>query len=395
MLNNSPERLHSRRKSIDYFLLLIVLCLLFTGLFTILTASVHVAQTTMGDGLYFFKKQIIAAIIGFIGMIVAINLKIKTLHTYLRPAIILVAILLIATHLPGIGLTVRGSTRWVNIFGMSIQPSEIAKLVMVLFTATILSHPLYHKYEMFDKGILFLPIIGITGMVLFQPDLGTTLVIASSVFVIFFISGMNYFQTFGLTALGAIGVLVMSWHTPYQKARLLAFVDPWSDPRGIGYHLIQSLMAIGSGGFWGKGVGQSVQKLFYLPEQHTDFIFAIFAEENGFIGTFLYLLLILLFARRGFSIAYKSKDYFTKLLVAGLTALICGQAIINIGVVTGSLPTTGVPLPFMSYGGSYLIITLFSVGLILNASKEIPHKHFKVITNRLDLKNPGGQSTLQ
>jgi len=372
MSNNSrPESPPVKSKEIDYILLIIVFCLLGIGLVTILSSSVYVAQTTMGDGLYYVKRQFIYAIIGLIAMVFAIKLKIRNLHTYLRPVIIIIVLLLIATHIPGIGITVRGSTRWVNILGISLQPSEFAKIAMVIFTAHILSNPLYHTYNLSKKLITFIPIAGVASIVLLQPDLGTTLVIALSVFVIFFAAGMNYLNVFLLGLVGAAGVLYKSWHTPYQKARLLSFWNPWDDPKGIGYHLVQSLIAIGSGGFWGRGFGQSVQKLFYLPEQHTDFIFAIFAEEFGFIGAFVFLVLFTVFAQRGFTIAYKSKDAFTKLLCAGITTLICGQAILNVAVVTGSIPTTGVPLPFMSYGGSYLIVTLFSVGLLLNASKDV------------------------
>lgn len=371
MLNNSLPESPVKERKIDYILLIVVFCLLAIGLLTILSSSVYVAQTMMGDGLYYFKRQLIYSIIGIIGMIVAFKIKLRNLSLYIRPAIIIVVLLLIATHIPGIGVTVRGSTRWVSILGISLQPSEFAKIVMVIFTAHILSNPLYNKYDLTKKFITILPIIGISGIVLLQPDLGTTIVIALSVFIIFFVSGMSYFKILLVSLIGVAGVLYKSWHTPYQKARLLGFMDPWSDPKGIGYHLIQSLIAIGSGGFWGSGFGQSVQKLFYLPEQHTDFIFAIFAEENGFIGALVFLLLFTVFTQRGFAIAYKSKDAFTKLLTTGITALICGQAILNIAVVTGSIPTTGIPLPFMSFGGSYLIVTLFSVGLLLNASKDV------------------------
>lgn len=372
------RRQRSKGTHIDYVLLNVVLFLVGIGLVFIFSSSAHMAQIKMGDATYFVKKQILWSIIGIIFMIIGINLKFEVIKRFLRSSMIFVTILLITTHIPIFAASVKGATRWINIGGISIQPSEFAKLVLIIFTATILSNPKYKNLNIAEKFITLIPIVGMVLLVLLQPDLGTTLVISASIFCVYFVAGLPYWKTFLIIISGCTGVLMMALSIPYQKARLFSFFNPWEDPQGTGFHLTQSMMAIGSGGIFGKGLGQSIQKLFYLPEQHTDFIFAIIAEEIGLIGVTTILILFSILAYRGFSIAKITNDPFNKLLAAGITSLICGQAILNIGVVTGSLPTTGITLPFISSGGSSLIITFFSIGLLLNISKKIKKKKTKI-----------------
>jgi cell division protein FtsW len=206
--------------------------------------------------------------------------------------------------------------------------------------------------------------------VLLQPDLGTTLVLATAAFVLFFCNGTRIWTMAAIAGAGISFVLYHSWNTPYMRLRWLGFMDPWGDAQGKGFQLVQSLMAIGSGGVFGEGWGQGKQKLFWLPIQYTDFIFAVFAEEMGLIGSVVIVLLFLILAWRGFAIAGQAKEPFHALLAISLTTIVVVQALINMGVVTASLPTTGIPLPFLSFGGTSLLSTLFSMGLVLNISRQ-------------------------
>ena len=282
---------------------------------------------------------------------------------------VVTTLLLLATHLPGFGVNIKGANRWLHIGPMSLQPSEPAKLVLILFAALVLSQPVYRELNWKERLEVLVPGAGLCVMVLIQPDLGTAMVMAWGLLAVYIAAGLKWTKLVALLTAGAAGIMAMAWHTPYQRDRLVAYLDPWSDPRGIGFHLVQSLLAIGSGGIFGEGIGQSMQKLFYLPEGHTDFIFAVFAEELGLVGTLMLLVLLGLFASRGFRIARRARDPFAKLLAAGLTGMIVGQALLNISVVTASVPTTGIPLPFISFGGSSLCLNLLCVGLLLNISR--------------------------
>lgn len=356
----------------DYLLLILIIVMVTLGLFTVFSASAYVSEIIYKKSTYFFQKQFIYAILGFIAMYIGMRIDFYQLRKLLKPSMYVVTVLLIATYIPSLGGTVvNGANGWIRIpvINFGFQPSEMAKILLVVFAANLLSNPYYQKLKMAERLITLAPILAMTGIVVLQPDMGNTSIISMSVFSVYFAAGLNKMRIIFAGAVGAVAAAAMVLSNPYQLARITGFMDPWQDPQGKGFQLIQSLMAIGSGGISGKGLGQSIQKLFYLPESHTDFIFAVFCEESGLIGSLLFLFLIFLIAQRGFSIAVRSKDNFIKFTATGITTMICGQAIMNIGVATGVLPTTGITLPFISYGGTSLIVTLFCMGLLLNASK--------------------------
>ncbi len=356
----------------DYILLILIITMVTLGLFTVFSASAYVSEIIYKKSTYYFQKQLIYSILGFISMYIGMKIDFYQLRKLLKPAMYAVTVLLFMTYIPALGGTVvNGASGWIRIpiINFGFQPSEMAKVLLVLFAAHILSNPHYKKLKIYDRAITLVPILAMTGIVVFQPDIGNTSIISMSVFSVYFAAGLNAMRIVFVTGLGGMALTSLVLSNPYQLARITGFMDPWQDPQGKGFQLIQSLMAIGSGGISGKGLGQSIQKLFYLPESHTDFIFAVFCEESGLIGALLFLFLLFLISQRGYSIALRSKDNFIKFTSTGITTMICGQAIMNIGVATGILPTTGITLPFISYGGTSLIVTLFCMGLLLNASK--------------------------
>jgi cell division protein FtsW len=329
------------------------------------------AVSTSGDTLVFVRKQAVWAVIGLLAMGLGMVLSLDRLRALTKPILAGSALLLIATHLPGMGHTVYGATRWLKLGPFSVQPSELAKIALVLFVADFLArHPQKGWGLLKEQRQLLLPIGGMLGLVLFQPDLGSTLMLALSCYVLFLVNGTAVWKMASLALVGSVAVFLYSWNTEYQRLRWLALLDPWKYPKDIGFQTIQSLLAIGSGGIFGMGYGQGKQKLFYLPIQHSDFIFAVIAEEWGLLGAVGTVLLFLALAQRGFAIATRATNPFHQLLAVGITTMITAQAFINIGVVIGVLPTTGIPLPFLSSGGTSLLVTLFGVGLILNVSRQ-------------------------
>ncbi len=355
----------------DLSLLTIVLVLTVFGFFMILSASAPMAVMTSGDTLVFVKKHAAVVVVSLAAMGLGIVLSLDRLRSLTKPIVILTALLLIATHLPGMGHTVYGATRWLKVGPFSIQPSDFAKIALVLFMADFLARHPQKGWSLFkEQRQMLLPIGGLLGLVLFQPDLGSTIMLATSCFVLFLVNGASSWKMAFLAVSGSMAVFLYSWNTEYQRLRWLAVFDPWKYPKDIGFQTVQSLLAIGSGGLFGMGYGQGKQKLFYLPIQHSDFIFAVIAEEWGLFGAVGTVLLFLALGQRGFAIAQRATNPYHQLLVVGLTTLIVAQAFINIGVVIGVLPTTGIPLPFLSAGGTSLLVTLFGVGLILNVSRQ-------------------------
>ncbi len=363
------------RYRIDYLLLYLVGTLTLIGLISILSASAHVAQSQIGDASHYFKRQMIGVILGSAALVFTMRINLYRLPRWIKPLMGAAIILLICTHLPGIGVTAKGSSRWIHIPGLTLQPSELAKPLLVLYLSAVLGHPLFQKLSAQAKAVTLFPIGAILFLVLRQPDLGTTIVIGTTALIMYFVAGTSYWKIGSVLGSGFVGAALLSWSTPYQQARITSWIDPWSDAQGKGFHLIQSMIAIGSGGLFGTGFGQSVQKLFYLPEQHTDFIFAVIAEEFGFLGICLLLLVFILMTQRGVSIACKSPTPYLKLLAIGLTSMISMQALVNMAVVSGTIPTTGLTLPFISFGSSSLIVNLASMGLLLNISRYIPDNH--------------------
>jgi cell division protein FtsW len=375
----SVSRISARRAAqLDLSLLVVVLLLSAWGLLTILSASAPVAQTELHNSMFYFLRQARWSVLGLFALTLGAVVNLTVLRKLSRWGILITGGALLLTHIPGIGVTEMGSSRWIHVGALSVQPSEVAKLAICVYLADLLARNGPRSWNLAQFRQTILPIGGILGMVLVQPDLGTTIVLAVAAFVLFFCNGTPMLTMFGVAAAGMAAGAYHSWSTPYQRLRWLGFLDPWKDPQGIGYQLVQSLMAIGSGGILGEGWGQSKQKLFYLPIQYADFIFAVLAEEMGLVGSLSLLLLFLILAWRGFAIAGQARDPFHALLAIGLTTTVVAQALINIGVVTASLPTTGIPLPFLSFGGTSLLATLFSMGLILNVSRHT-QRHLQIV----------------
>ena len=357
-------------KKIDYPLLITVISLAVFGIIMIYSASNIWALYKFNDAFKFVKHQGLFFIIGLI-LLFFIS-KIKYTKYYEKANIILftVLILLILVIIPGIGTVRNGSRSWFGIGSFGLQPSEAAKIALIIFTSKYLVNNERNLKDI-KKGLL--PILGIIffvfGLIMLQPDFGTGVIIVISTIGLLFIGGVNFKFFIRLGILGVIGVVVLILIAPYRLERILSFLNPWSDPLGSGFQIIQSLYAIGPGGLFGYGFLNSRQKHFYLPEPQTDFIFSIISEEFGFMGVLIVTSLFLIIIIRGFKIARKSDELFGKYLAFGITFQIAFQAILNLMVVVGLIPVTGVTLPFLSYGGSSLLITLCSIGILLNISR--------------------------
>lgn len=367
--------MRARKKSPDFILFLTVIVLLSFGVISVFTSSQYASHVLFGDAFYYLKKQILWALLGTGVMIFLSNFDYWRLRKLVLPALIIAFILLIMVLIPGIGKVVNGAQRWINLGFFAFQPSEIIKLSIILFMAYGLSKK-GAKIKDFVSGLLpFLVVLGLACvLILLQPDLGTAMSLAGSVFVMFIAAGARV-KHLSLLGGGGVGLVILAIIAePYRLIRIFTYLDPWSNPTGSGFQIIQSLYALGSGGVFGQGLGQSKAKFLYLPERHTDFIFAIIGEEIGFIGGVLIILLFLLFIWRGLKIAISAPDSFASILAVGLTSMVGLQAVLNLGVVTGALPTTGIPLPFISYGGTSLVFILAGVGLLLNISKYTTSK---------------------
>jgi len=364
-----------RPKSLDFILFFTVITLLSFGVIMVYSSSAVSAYVNFNDSYYFFKRQIIWVTVGIIAMLFTLNIDYHVWRKLAAPILIVTVILLILVLIPGLGKVVNGARRWLGFGSLYLQPSEIAKLSMVLFcSASLARHQ--EKITSFVKGLVpqLIILLLVFGLILKEPDLGTALAIGGTIFVLLFTAGAKLSHLISLGTVGVVGVVAAIILEPYRLKRLLAFSNPWADPLDTGYHIIQSLYALGSGGLFGVGLGRSREKFLYLPEPHTDFIFAILGEELGFIGTITVILLFFLFAWRGFKVAISAPDIYGSILAAGLTTMIVMQALMNIAVVTASMPVTGIPLPFISFGGSALIFTLAGVGILLNISRYVNAK---------------------
>lgn len=359
------------KDSPDLLIVIITFALLTIGLVMVYSASAIWAEYKFDDAFYFFKRQLIFAGLGIIAMFFIMNIDYWIWKKYSKPIIIGCFIMLILVLIPGIGVVRNGSQSWIGVGSFVIQPSEFMKLGMIIFLAKFLSEN--QKYiTTVKKGLL--PSLGLAGiafgLIMLQPDLGTGTVMIGTCVVMIFISGARimHFAALGIVALGGFVALIIS--APYRLQRITSYLDPWEDPLGSGFQIIQSLYAIGPGGLFGLGLGQSRQKFFYLPEPQTDFIFAILSEELGFIGGTFIILLFSLLLWRGIRVAIGAPDLFGCFLTVGIVAMIAIQVMINIGVVIGLIPVTGITLPFLSYGGSSLTLMLMAVGILLNVSKH-------------------------
>jgi cell division protein FtsW len=358
-----------KKKQPDIVLFLTTLLLLAIGIIMVLSASSYDAMLKYDNPYYFLNRQLIWALLGIIAMFFVMQIDYYRLKPFVVPGFIVAIILLILVLIPGIGRNVGGATRWIDLGFTRFSPSEIVKIAVVFFFARMMS--LEPEKIKTIKGFGFcIGILGLIALLLMkQPDLGTTVAIAGTAFCMFIAMGARISHLAGLVGLGIMGIVALILDEPYRLKRITGFLNLWETASDEGYQTVQSLYALGSGGLLGVGLGNSRQKFLYLPERHTDFIFAIISEELGFIGAFLVLSLFFLFIWRGFRIALHAPDTFGAMLAVGLTSIIAVQSVINMGVVTGSLPVTGITLPFVSYGGSSLLFSLIGVGILLNISK--------------------------
>lgn len=358
----------------DWAIFFTVITLLAIGIVMVFSASSIKADQQFNDAYYFLKRQLLWALIGIPAMLVAMNIDYWHLQKWAKPILFATLILLVLVLVPGIGRVVNGARRWIGVGPIGFNPSEVTKVSLTIFLASFLSRRGARMREFIGGLIPPLLLMGIVCLlILGQPDLGTAVAIAGTVMVMLFAGGARIPHLISLVLAGIPLLAVAIFGEDYRRRRFLAFLNPWADPLGSGYHIIQSLYALGSGGLFGLGLGRSRQKFMYLPEQHTDFIFAILGEEMGFIGAVTVIFLFFLFAWRGYKVAITAPDNFGSLLAVGITTMVTLQAMINIGVVTSTLPITGIPLPFVSFGGSSLVFSLVGVGILLNVSKYSVH----------------------
>ncbi len=357
----------------DRLLLLTTLCLVGLGIVMIYSASAIRAQDRFGDPALFLKKQLVYACLGLLLMAWAAGRDLSTLQR-LTPILFLTSLLLLLLVLvPHIGVRVNGARRWLRLLGVSFQPAELAKLAVILFLASYFARRQDRLHDFLDG---FLPPLFLTGLMagllILQPNFGTAGVLLFVAGVIFFVGGARSRHLLGAAAAALPVLALLILRSAHGRTRFLAILDPARVSARATYQLDQSFYALGPGGLFGRGLGDSMQKLFFLPEPHTDFIFAIVGEEMGFVGAMLVVGLFGLFLWRGTRAAVRAADPYARLLAVGITALVVGQAALNMGVVSGLLPTTGVPLPFLSFGGSSLVLTLFGVGILLSVSRQAP-----------------------
>jgi len=358
--------------AIDFLTLLLTTALTITGLIFVLSSSYVWANHRFADPFYFFKRQLLFANIGFIGMVVVSKIDYRLYKKYATSFLVASFIMLILVLIPGIGMVRGGARSWIGIGAFSLQPSEFMKLALIIFLAKFMANN-PNETKTFKGGIMpmMAVVLLVFGVIMLQPDFGSGMVITAGAILMFFLCGvpLKYFIYFMLAGLAGIAGLIVS--APYRLARITSYLDPLSDPLGSGFQILQSLYAITPGGILGHGIGNSIQKYYYLPEPQTDFIFAIVAEEVGFVGAMFLLLLFLCFFARLVYLSFRHEDLFAKYVILGVASVLCVQVMINVGVVIGLLPVTGITLPFMSYGGSSLTITLLSMGVILNISRSI------------------------
>ena len=360
-----------KKKHIDYFLFVSVIIIGIFGIIMIYSASSIWAEFKYQDAFKYVKQQGLFFLVGIFVMLFCSRINLNFLKKKANLILAGCFLLLILVLIPGIGTVRNGSRSWFGIGGFGVQPSEFAKLGLIIFTSKYLSR---NQKSMGDVKKGALPIFLVIGvfflLIMLEPDFGTAMVMALTLIALIFISGLkiSFFVKLGILGLAGIALLIIA--APYRMARIVSFLNPWSDPLGSGYQIIQSLYAIGPGGLLGQGFLNSRQKHFYLPEPQTDFIFSIISEEFGFLGVLIVCGFFLFIFYRMLRIALRSNNLFSKYLAFGLAFGILIQASLNLAVVVGLIPVTGVTLPFFSYGGSSLLISMISVGLILNVSRE-------------------------
>ncbi|HEV8307005.1 MAG TPA: putative lipid II flippase FtsW [Methylomirabilota bacterium] len=360
-----------RKVSPDYFLFLVVLGLLGLGVVMVYSSSAILAMDRFHDPYFFLKKQCFWAVLGLGVLWSVMSVDYRRWRSFVFPLMAVAFALLFLVLIPPFGQEINGTRRWLRWGPFSFQPTELAKLALVLYLADFLARRQV-TLERFWRG--FFPPLLVTGamaaLIMRQPDLGSSVALVAVILCMLFQAGarLSHMALVGAAAVPVIVVAVTG--ASYRLRRVFAFLDPWADPRGAGFQIIQSYLALGGGGLTGRGLGESKQKLFYLPEPHTDFIFAIVGEELGFVGAVVTVALFSLLLWRGVRIGLRVADPFGALAALGITAMLTTQALVNLGVVVGLLPTKGLPLPFVSFGGSSLLVAMAGVGVLLNISQH-------------------------
>jgi len=360
-----------RKVTPDMWLFGAAVVLLSAGVVMVYSASAIVAADRFHDPYFFLKKQLFWALLGSLAMLAAVRVDYRRLERFVVPALVVAGVLLLLVLIPPIGQAINGTRRWIRLGPVSFQPAELAKLALVFYLAAFLARN-QERLDDLRRGLLPPLLVGaaFAGLVFVQPDLGNCLTLVALTFGLLFLAGSPV-RYLGWALAPALPLLVVAIAmAPYRLRRITAFWDPWADPRGSGFQIIQSWLAFGNGGLLGQGIGASRQKLFYLPEAHTDFIFAVVGEELGFVGAAAFVALFSVLIWRGLRIGLRTSDPFGSYLALGITLLIATQTLVNLGVVTGLLPTKGLPLPFISFGGSALSMTMLSTGVLLNISQH-------------------------
>lgn len=355
----------------DFVLIVLIAILTIIGLIMISSASVVMSRTVAGQSNYYFFTQAAAAAIGLVVLYIFSKIDYRFWSKISLILLIVSIAMLVAVFVPGLGFAHNGASRWINLGFTNLQPSELTKLALILFLASWFEKKGDDIQDLYKGTLPFLAIVGvIAGLILFQPDMGTATVIVATSGIMFLVAGASFRHILGLVFAAAAGVWALILAAPYRLARLTTFMNPTSDSSGAGYQIQQALVAIGSGGIFGLGFGRSRQKFNYLPEAATDSIFAIIAEELGLIRSAIIIFIILLFVLRGYKIAKEAPDVFARLVAAGITTWVAAQSFINLLAILGLMPLTGVPLPFISYGGTSLVMLLAGCGILLNISKH-------------------------
>lgn len=359
-------------RSGDFMLVVLTTILVIFGIIMVFSASYYSSISRMGSPYYYLKRDLVFAFLGTVLMLAVALFDYRKLKIFAFPFLVVSFILLVLLFVPGVGLTQNGATRWIGVGGFTLMPGEISKIALIIFVSAYLSADPKRIYSA-KKGVF--PMLALGGGFAFliakQPNLSTAITAFLIVVVIMFVAGMNPKWLLFLSGIGVAGFsLIMLSGNTYWRERIISFTDPFKDSLGDGFQVVQSLLALGSGGLFGVGPGNSVQKNLYLPEPQNDFILAIVGEELGYIGIILLLLVYILLIWRGMKIAINAPDQFGMLLAAGITAMIGIQVVLNVAIVTSSMPPTGIILPFVSYGGNALMIFMGSIGVLLNISRH-------------------------
>ena len=380
-----------KAKSRNILLISLVLFLCLFGLVMIYSASSYSSEVQFGDAFHFVKKQIFGILLGIVFFVIASRFDYHKFYKLRYYILGLSALLLVLVFVPGIGISANGARRWVGFGGINLQSSEVAKFGFVIFASCYLSKN-YEKTKTF-KGILPILLAGglICLLVILEPNMSVTMCIGMVMIIMLFVGGMSlkHFMLLAIPAVALVVLLIVI--EPYRLSRLMAFIDPWANPKEEGYQLIQSLYSLGAGGLFGVGLFNSRQKYLFLPFAESDFIFAIICEELGFIGAILIILVYIAIIAIGIRIALDAKDRLGTYIASGITAVIAVQLLINIAVVTGSIPPTGIPMPFISAGGTSLSVFMGAIGVLMNVGREKQDEKFLLRKNAIKLKLMGSK----